>query len=495
MSKTVRRKIGKEQLFTGVRALVMGLGLHGGGVATAKWLARHGAKVTATDKRTKEVLSDSIKALKGVPVRYVLGEHRHQDFRTNDLIVVNPGVPRESEYLATANRAGKRIENDASLFFRYSTNPVIAVTGTRGKTTVTLWVATLLKKKYHEVLPSGNTPDNAFLKEFERLSACDARAGVQGKDVPVVAEMSSWQLERLSSGGRAPHVAVVTNLYPDHLNRYNGIRDYANAKANIFLFQRPDDFLIMNHDNAWTPYFLKKKPKALLFFISKKALPKNAHGLFVQGGMLIFRFDGMEQKLFSIKRFTELYGVHNLENLMNAVLAVKLFDPTVVVTLRDVLHLPTPKMRQEVVGKKGRLTVVNDSCATSPDGTIAAIERFRKLGNIVLITGGTDKNLEFGELAVAIKKFIPAARLVLLEGSATKKLIAAFPGSDLSRLNLDKKVLKNLDSCVAEAFRVAKKLKGKTIILFSPGAASFEKFLHEFDRGAQFNKLVKKYFS
>ncbi|OGZ05661.1 MAG: UDP-N-acetylmuramoylalanine--D-glutamate ligase [Candidatus Lloydbacteria bacterium RIFCSPHIGHO2_01_FULL_49_22] len=492
MSKTVRRKIGKEHIFTGIRALVMGLGLHGGGVATAKWLARHGAKVTATDKRTKEILVDSIRALQGVPVKYVLGGHRHQDFRTNDLIVVNPGVPRESEYLETAIRAGKRIENDASLFFRYSTNPVIAITGTRGKTTVTLWVATLLQKKYHDVLPSGNTPDNAFLKEFERLSACDARAEVHG-DIPVVAEMSSWQLERLSSGGRAPHVAVVTNLYPDHLNRYNGIRDYANAKVNIFLFQQSDDFLILNHENAWTPYFLKKKPKALLFFISKKALPKNAHGLFVRSGMLIFRFDGMEQKLFSIKRFTELYGVHNLENLMNAVLAVKLFDPTIAVSLRDVLHLPTPKMRQEIVAKKGRLTIVNDSCATSPDGTIAAIERFRKMGNIVLVTGGTDKNLEFGALAMMIKKFILAQNLILLEGSATKKLIAAFPGSELSRLNLDKKVLKNLDSCVAEAFRAAKKLTGKTTILFSPGAASFEKFLHEFDRGEQFNILVKKY--
>ena len=193
----------KSGLFQGTKALVMGLGLHGGGVATAKWLAQHGARVTATDKRTKTVLEPSIKALRGVPVKFVLGEHRQEDFKNNDMIIVNPGVPRESEYVQTAVKAGKRIENDTSLFFRYCDNSVIAVTGTRGKTTTTLWIAELLKKKYTKVAPSGNTPDNAFLKEFDR---------VNGKNIPVVAEMSSWQLEHLPSSGRSPHVAVITNL-------------------------------------------------------------------------------------------------------------------------------------------------------------------------------------------------------------------------------------------------------------------------------------------
>ncbi len=473
----------------------MGLGLHGGGVATAKWLIKHGARVTATDKRTKEVLASSIAALKNLPVRYVLGEHRHKDFEKQDIVVVNPGVPRESEYLYTAAKAGARIENDASLFFRYCDNPVIAVTGTRGKTTTTLWAATLLQKKYHDVRSSGNTPDNAFLKEFERVS---------GKGTPVVAEMSSWQLEHLSSGGRAPHVSVITNLYPDHLNRYDGIKNYANAKANIFALQKSDDFLVLNHDNFWTAHFLKKKPKAILFFISKKTLPKSLHGLYVKNDALVFRFDGIEQKLFSVKKFIATRGAHNLENLMNAVLAVKLFDPMVIVSERDVLRLPTPKMRQEKIFEKGRLMVVNDSCSTSPDGTIAAIERFRKTSNIVLIAGGTDKELEFAELAKVITKHIPVDRLIILEGSASTKLQKSFHQQKMSRTLLDIKVLKNLDFCVVEAFRVAKILlkttggkaknsEGNVTILFSPGAASFEKFLHEFDRGEQFNKLVKKY--
>jgi UDP-N-acetylmuramoylalanine--D-glutamate ligase len=493
------KKTDMGHFFRGTRALVMGIGLHGGGVASVKWLVKHGAIVTATDKRSRDVLAPSLALLQGLPVKYVLGEHRHADFQKNDLIVVNPGVPRESEYLKTAIHEGKRIENEASLFFCHSDNPVIAVTGTRGKTTTTLWVATLLQKKYPKVRPSGNTPDNAFLKEFDR---------VQGKDIPVVAEMSSWQLEHIGAHDvRAPHVSIVTNLYPDHLNRYKGIKDYANAKANIFALQKSDDFLILNYNNDWTPYFLKKKPKALLFFISKKMLPKDLNGLFLHGDHLAFRFDGMEQKLFSVKKFIETRGAHNLENLMNAVLAVKLFDSSVVVTERDALRLPTPKMRQEEVYKKGRLAIVNDSCATSPDGTIAAIERFATLSNVVLIAGGTDKALEFVDLAKTIKKHIPMnganSQLILLEGSATKKLVAALQQQKMSRSDLDMKVLKNLDSCVVDALRVAKNLEKSTksgaknkqnvTILFSPGAASFEKFLHEFDRGEQFNKLVKKY--
>ena len=463
---------------------MMGIGLHGGGVATARWLVKNGAMVTATDKRDKETLAPSLRALSKLKIKYSLGGHRCDDFRTHDLVVVNPGVPRDSEFLAIAAKAKKRIENDASLFFRYSDNPAIAITGTRGKTTTTLWVANLLKKKYPQVAPCGNTPDNAFLKEFDRI---------KGKRVPVVAEMSSWQLEYLPVSGVAPHVAIITNLYHDHLNRYDGMKDYANAKANIFTGQDDGDFLILNYDNEWTRYFLGKKPKALLFFTSKKVLPRTLNGLFVRSEFLFFRFDGMEQKLFSVKRFIAERGAHNLENLMHAVLAVKLFDSSVVVGERDVLRLSTPRMRQEVVYRKGRLSVVNDSCATSPDGAIAAIERFRKLGNVIIICGGTDKVLDFDELARVIKKQIKPEHLILLGGTATNKLQKEFHEQNMSRLSLDIEVRENLDSCVVEAFRLAKKLKRKTTILFSPGAASFEKFLHEFDRGEQFNKLVKKY--
>ena len=168
------KSVKQEKFFNGEKALVMGLGLHGGGVATAKWLVHHGAKVTATDMRTKATLTPSLRALKGVPVRYKLGGHDKRDFISHDIVVVNPGVPQKNEYLALVKNAAKNkmisIENDASLFFCHSDAAVIGVTGTRGKTTTTLWIAELLKTKHKEVRPSGNTPENALLKEFDRCS-------------------------------------------------------------------------------------------------------------------------------------------------------------------------------------------------------------------------------------------------------------------------------------------------------------------------------------
>lgn len=475
----------QEKLLKGTRALVMGIGLHGGGAATIKWLVGEGAKVTATDMRAQEALASSLLKLKKLPVSYTLGEHKKKDFESADLVVVNPAVKRESEYVAIAKNRGARIENDTSLFFEYDTHAKIAVTGTRGKTTATAFIAALLQKKYPRTLPSGNTPENALLAEFYRIKG--------DSNTPVVCELSSWQLEYLPSVKKAPHIALITNLFPDHLNRYKNINAYADAKANIFLNQHEDDFLVLNKDSSWTKYFLAKRPQSTVFFISKKPLRGNENGIYVKNGILIFRADNIEQKLFSVLKFTEKYGGHNLENLMGAVLAVKLFDPTLQVSAKDILQLTLPRMRQQEVYKKGRVQVINDSCATSPDGTIAAIRRFTQLGrkapHMVLITGGTDKELEFGELAKTIKKHIPFGQLILLEGSATVKLEKQFK---IQKSKIKK--FRTLGECVSAASEIAQQTRGKTIILFSPGAASFEKFLHEFDRGEQFNKLVKKYF-
>ncbi len=468
----------KKDIFQGEKALVMGLGLHGGGVATATWLVRHGAKVTATDMRDKNILAPSLSALKDLPIRFVLGRHEPSDFTRSSMVIVNPGVPRESTYLRAAAKAGVRIENDASLFFRHLDNPVIAVTGTRGKTTSTEWIVALLAKKYKGVRPSGNTPDNPFLKEFDRI---------KGKNIPVVAEMSSWQLELLPVSEKAPHIAVITNLYPDHLNRYKGMTQYAKAKANIFLHQHADDFLVLSHKNEWTPFFLKQRPKSTIFYFTAGVLHGVENGIYVQRGMAYFRFDGLTQRLFPVKRFTSEHGTHNLENLLAAVLAVKLYDPEVRISEHDILALPAPRMREEVIAERKKLMIVNDSCATSPDGTIAALRRFSRIGDIVLIAGGTDKMLEFETLSREIKKHVRADDLILLEGSATTKLASLLPTAFAQNAPL-----KTLSECVTKAFVIAKTNKKKTIILFSPGAASFEKFLHEFDRGERFSALVKK---
>lgn len=472
-------------MLAGKRALVMGIGLHGGGVATAKWLARRGVRVTATDLRDRTVLADSIRALGRSAETLVLGEHRMEDFRTHDLVVVNPAVPRESQYLRTARESGKQIENDCSLFFRAVANPVIAVTGTRGKTTTTLWIAELLKDRFPLVRPSGNTPENALLKEFDRIK--------NHPETPAVAELSSWQLEFLPETGRAPQVAIVTNLYPDHLNRYDGqLAEYAKAKAGIFVNQTMTETLVLNADDPAHVFFeeraqtLPHGPRILM--ASVKGLPTGASGVFVRAGVAYVRTRDGERRIVRVDRFCRARGEHNLSNLLLALAGALAFESSIRVTEAMILALPNPPMRQEIILDTPRMMVVNDSCATSPDGVIAAIERFRADAEIVLIAGGTDKALEFGALARVIGKHIPPARLVLLEGSATRKLQSALSEDGYATPSASP----DLAECVALAFSIARASKKKTCVLFSPGAASFEKFLHEFDRGKKFATLAKR---
>jgi len=468
-----------KKLLKDKKVLVMGLGLLGGGVATSKWLIKHGAKVTVTDSKTAAELESSLKQFTPSEKKNLilsLGGHRDADFLENDFIIINPAVPKESPYIAIAKKAGKNIENDASFFFRFLGDRTIGVTGTRGKTTSTNWIAALLSSKYGDVRASGNTPKNAFLKEFDRIIKTD---------IPAVTELSSWQLETLPASEKAPHVAVITNLFPDHLNRYKeGIEGYAGAKANIFKHQTENDFLILNDGNPWTKFFLSKKPKSQIYFFSKKPLAKNKNGMFAKDGMMIFRQNGEEKKILDVKKFTEKMGEHNLENLLASVLAITLFDQKFKITKKMIDALPAIPFRQEIIFSKKGITVVNDSAGTSPDATVAILRRFPK--NSILITGGTDKDLEFKYLSKEIKKILTPADLVLLNGSATKKLIA-----ELEKIKFfkDKKIVlfENLEECVGYA-----SASKKGTILFSPGAASFEKFKNEFDRGEKFNQLLRK---
>jgi UDP-N-acetylmuramoylalanine--D-glutamate ligase len=468
-----------KEFFKGKKVLVVVLGVYGGGAATAKWLFKHGAEVSVTDFRTEDELAHTMNLFtprERKNIRFILGGQHEEDFVSHDIIVLGPGVPNDSPYLLAALRAGKQIESDASLFFRFIENPILAMTGTRGKTTATAWMAKLLGQKYGTFIPTGNNPEHAFLKELSEIT---------DKTRPVVAEMSSWQLEYLALSGadKAPHIAVITNVFPDHLNRYKDIEEYARAKANIFTHQTSDDFLILNAANKWTLFFLGLQPKAQIFFFSKKPLAKNKNGVFVKDGAIIFRREGKEKKIADVKNFAQKMGEHNLENLLAAVLAVTFFDPKFRITKKMIESLPQIPFRQEIIYSKKGLTVVNDSAGTSPDAVAAALRRFK---NAVLITGGTDKKLEFADLAKEIKKTLKPEHLVLLNGSATAKLRA-----ELENIKFFKKtkpnIFETLEECINAALRVLPKQKGT--LIFSPGAASFEKFKNEFDRGEKFSAL------
>ncbi len=476
----------------GKKVLVMGLGALGGGVATTKWLVSHGAAVTVTDLRSRKELTLSLKVLgsSAKKIRLALGAHRETDFKNHDLIVVNPAVPRESRFLKVARNAHREIVNDARIFLDRAPNPVIVVTGTRGKTTTTHWIAHFLHGKGRAAFAAGNTPERPLLADLDRL--------VRRPETPAVLELSSWQLELVGAARKAPDIAIITNLYPDHLNRYRNMEHYALAKANIFKGQNPAQILIFNAQNSWTRFFLRMKPRGRVYFFSTSALPRGTQGVGIRNGEIVFTEGDMQETVAGkrfVKNFLNVWGSHNLENLLASMLGAYFAGMTWAEIVKRTTTLPSIPYRQEMIVRRKKLLVVNDSAGTSPDATIAALTRFRGPG-LHLITGGTDKKLEFRTLAKIMTTTTSAPRVFFLEGSATQKLVA-----ELARLGYFKRATPLIFSSLSDILRAIKSSlrahpspSGPFTVLFSPGAASFEKFKNEFDRGNQFSRSAKRLF-
>ncbi len=474
----------------GKRVLVVGLGLLGGGVSTARWLVAHGARVTITDLRDAKTLEKSLVALGTYRsrVKLVLGKHREKDFTGTDIVVANQAISPNNRYLELARRAGIPIEDDLTLFLAACKNPIVAITGTRGKTTTTNWVAHFLRALDPKTKAAGNSSDTSLLKLLSEL----------GGSTPAVVELSSFQLEYMNEPERSPDVAIITNIFRDHLNRHGSMPRYALAKANVFRNQTADQNLILNAGNKWTPFFLKQKPEGRVWFTSLKNISKKQIGIFVHRGAIVFRAPG--KKILQVlppartEKFREEFGTHNLENLLASMLGAYLSGLPWKKMARRIGTLPTIPYRQEVVLKKGNVTIVNDSAGTSPEATTAALLRFRKT-RVVLVTGGTDKNLAYGDgWARAVKRVVRPENLFLLNGSATKKMLRVLRASRYFK-NARPQVSESLEEIVRAVGAQKNTPKtAKTTLIFSPGAASFEKFKNEFDRGEKFTSYVEHVF-
>jgi UDP-N-acetylmuramoylalanine--D-glutamate ligase len=462
----------QENNFKNKKVLVFGLGLLGGGVATTNWLLKHGAKVTVTDLKTKDQLAPSLKKIKGNVVLR-LGGHSEDDIKNNDIVVFNPDISVKNPYVALARKLKKRVENEATIFYELCDKPIIAITGTRGKTTTATWTQHLLGRG---AILAGNRYDHALL---------DALDKVRGYRI-VVNELPSYHLEFFPFTNHAPHIALITNLSRDHMNRHgNSIEEYAATKGNIFRNQSPGDHLILNRDDAWTEFFLDQKPKAKLWFFGAKQMRTSERGVFVRNGVMYFRDGGVAENIVDVRSFIRDRGQHNLKNFLATALAAHLAGASWKEIVARMRTLPGIPFRQEVVFKSPRLAIVNDTTATSAEGGIAAIERFGSPSTI-LIAGGTDRGLEYASWAKAAHKKISPKNLILLTGSATDKMLQA-----LGKSAKDPIICEALAECFDAALSRARTYR-KALILFSPSAKSFEKFKNEFDRGEQFNVLVRR---
>lgn len=459
----------------GSTALVMGLGVHGGGLGATEWLWNHGADVIVTDLRDEAKLAKSLAQLKDRDrITYVLGKHDVADFRCVDFVVKNPGVPRTSPYLAEARKHRVPVIMDISIFFDRCPAPIIGITGTRGKTTTTRWI--------HYLLSQWKKVDLAGNLGISPLSILDQTS----KDVPVILEMSSWQCEGLASVKRSPRISVLTTIFPDHMNTYTSLLDYAKAKWEIVRYQTADDLAIINDDEPMWSRLLKLRPieSRILRYSSTHTVP---HGGFLRDRAIVLRNGHAKstrpEGSVTIPRHLHL-APHQISNLVGAVTTAWAAGMPITLIARALDGLPAVPYRLEERRMWRGHRFINDTTSTIPDSTILAIDYFKD--PLVLIAGGSEKNLDFHGLArTIVKRRLP---LVLFDAPASHRLWATIEEVDRDH-HITPVWATSMKDAVKQAIAIA---PAQATILLSPACASFGMFTHEFDRGDQFNAEVKR---
>ena len=465
----------------------MGLGLLGGGVGTVKFFVKEGAQVLITDKRNSKDLRESLNKIKRFPVKLVLGKHRKEDFKNCDLIIKNPAVPNNSPYLEIARKNDIPIKTDIDIFFDLCKVPVIGVTGTKGKSTVATLIYLFLKNKHPATINCGaitaSEASGSFLAGNIGVSPLEILSKLTKKS-KVVLELSSFELENLT---KSPKIAIITNIFPDHFDRYKSFRDYIKAKEPIFRYQKEKDILVLNYDNFQTRKFAFLAPSSVYFFSKNFACPSSTQALSARWACLLkdgkIYFNNEKKYIFDIKNL-KLYGEHNISNILAAVSVAKILRISSKTIKKVLIGFRGISNRQEFILKWQGVKYFNDTTATTPQSTIAAIRTFsQRFSNskIILIAGGQDKNLDYKNLAKEIQKRINF--LVLLAGTASDKL--------KKELKAFKKIsfVNSMKGAIKEAVTPAQK---GDIVLFSPGAASFNLFKNEFERGEKFRQALQE---
>ena len=438
------------RVFLGQRVTVMGLGLHGGGLGVVRFLMREGARqIIVTDLRTKKILQPTINQIsKSGKIRYVLGAHHLDDFQHTDAIIKNPGVPLSSPYLEEARRQGVPILSDMGIFFERVRSPIIGVTGTKGKSTTATLIALLLRTRFRRILLAGNI----------RKSVLDIMEDANRSDA-VVLELSSFQLEDLALVKRSPNIAVITNIFPDHLNRHRTMREYRRVKSLIGAFQNEKDTIIVPKEIGIVKLLEKSRAKLISVAVAKTFRAR-------------------------VARINPALQGHMADAAALAIAAAQSMGIPEKDCLKQLAAFKPLEGRMEPVRVLRGVSFINDTTATTPMASAKGLALIRRRHRgVILIAGGSDKNLPYAEFGAAIKK---SARFIfLLPGSATEKIIRTLG-----------KWAENKSSRAAsmeEAVRRASDMaeRGETVLL-SPGAASFGLFNHEFHRGSAFVSAVKK---
>ncbi|AHC14991.1 UDP-N-acetylmuramoylalanine--D-glutamate ligase [Salinispira pacifica] len=499
-----------------LRVTVMGLGLHGGGAAAARFCVSRGAKVTVTDLRDAATLESSLDSLQDLDIRYVLGEHRREDFTDCDLIVKNPAVPRNAPLLRLALEQGVAVETDISLFLRNlkameedlrkggdsAHAQVVGITGTKGKSSTTSALHHALRTAGVTSFMGGNITISPLLflddirsalehhaAEFHTLSGPGSRRTDPRRHPWVVLELSSFQIGDLhlvgesgsgnlfSHGMHWPDWGILTNIFVDHQDYYGNMESYVADKRSLFSPMNTTSWSIIGNAGEWTPGFLS-----------------------AAGGNTVDAADEGVQAASLLPEKLLVPGEHQTENLkLTALLLEKAgFAREEIPGL--LVNFPGVEHRLQFLGELGmessgmRCRVYNDSAATIPEACLAAVEAFNS--PVFLLCGGSDKGLDPGPIISAMNK---AEKSFLLEGSGSVE-ISKLIHSSMGGTPANPVSYSSMEAAVQAAVQAMQEFSSDhpgsdpesgPVLLLSPGCASFGMFLNEFHRGRQFIAAVE----
>ncbi|MGA2093434.1 MAG: UDP-N-acetylmuramoyl-L-alanine--D-glutamate ligase [Sedimentisphaerales bacterium] len=441
-------------IFRDKKILVMGLGRFGGGGDVVKFICSAGAKVIVTDLAKPEALAESIAQLKGLDVGYHLGSHDPADFQQADVVVANPAVPLDNKFLQIARDAGKRVTSQIELFFEFCPATIIGITGSNGKSTTSSLIAHILRSRFGDkVWLSGNIGNEPFLTILDKIKP----------DHLVVLEISSFQIEQLAQSKLAPPVALLTNLTPNHLDRYKTFERYCDAKELIFQNQNLD----------------KNHPAISIFNAEDQIARRWFEKYRKQQGRLCIKFSADDVPARVRSAFT-LPGRANLSNLAAATAVARYFgvtDEQVIACLPSFNALPH---RLQLVAESSGVRWFNDSKATTPDSSIVALDAFD--APVILIAGGYDKHIPFDKFGNKIAQKAKAAILIGQTAQIIAKTITASPQNQ-SEIKFAK--------TLAEAVKIANDLAvSGDVVLLSPACASYDMFENYEQRGRLFSDLA-----
>jgi UDP-N-acetylmuramoylalanine--D-glutamate ligase len=441
----------------GKKVLVVGLARTG--AATARFLVERGARVKVSEMKPPPELAGTLRELEGLPLEWEMGGHTLPFFLDAELIVVSPGVPMDLHPLRQAREKGLPAVSEIELASRFLRRPMIAITGTNGKTTTTTMIGEMFRAAGKSAFVGGNI-GNPLINFV---------AGSQGEEWAVV-EVSSFQLEGIDRF--RPRVALLLNITEDHLDRHASFQEYGEIKGRIFQNQGKEDYAVLNADDPRTFQLAHRVRSQVVLFSRERPVP---WGCFLDRGSIIFQGAEGEREAYGLGRM-KIRGTHNLENIMAAVAACRICGCPQEALQKVIDEFEGLEHRLEWIGNIDGVNFYNDSKGTNVGAVVKSLLSFEE--PVLLIAGGRDKEGDYGPLRGLIAEKVRGMALI---GEARERMSRAL--GDLTE------TLK-ADSLEEAVYWARSKARPGDVILLSPACSSFDMFLNYRERGRRFKAII-----